>query len=1012
MLARTAGAAPPLAAAAAVALPALLRRLSTGTLPRRSLAAVEKLFKEMEGRKALPWENAVTAEEAVKVLGSFWGVSFRPGDVLDLDVGQMEALLAATTPAPTLLPGAAATKEAGEHARLLDNALFAHAESVSSRFFGRDVYYRGIVEFSNVCENDCGYCGIRKHQRRARRYSMPKQEVVETAEWAFRHRMGTLMLQSGELNTPQRLKYLVDVVRAVKERTTALDAEQRSIDPAALPKDRTGVGLCVALSVGELPREQYQTLKDAGADRYLLRIESSNPELYASIHPPAQKWENRVRCLRDLKDIGFMIGTGVMVGLPGQSLRDLAGDVMFFRDLGADMIGMGPYITEAGTPVADMWQRQFGGVDKPAHMREMLTLTTRMNALARVTLGNVNIAATTALQAIDAVGREIALRRGANVLMPILTPTKYREHYTLYEGKPCITDTAEECQKCLNARLSMVDKKLKPGVWGDPPSFRQSVNPVPMRAASSQAGGSGGSSSSSGGGGSRGFATRAAGLVAALVPRGLGGRGLHTSAAPAQQAQAAPARAAALGVAPGGPAKGSDVPRTNIGIFGCMNAGKSSLMNRITRSETSIVDATPGTTADTKVVLMELHDVGPTKLFDTAGIDERGLLGEKKRRKVLGVLKETDVAVVVLDAARYVGIPDADLPAALEWERLLLEKAAAAGSTPALVYNTKLAGWGATADAVAAAVPRLQAVLNPGGALLAAQLELAREEAAESLAGFIQRAAAAAKQHDVPTSLPEQYLSEDAMVFLNIPMDAETPSMRLLRPQALVQEEAIRHWAVTLAYRMNLAHARSLDPALVQQERARFLRALQPVLAHQGPKIIVTDSQAVDILHPWTLDPQTGEELVPFTTFSIAMIHRQSRGQLPLFARGLQAFKELKSGDRVLVAEACNHNRITDICNDIGMVQVPQKLQAQGGRGVVVEHAFGREFPEIEEEGGGLGSYALAVHCGGCMIDQQKMRARILDLQEAGVPMTNYGLLLSYAHSPTALERAMKPWGL
>lgn len=281
------------------------------------------------------------------------------------------------------------------------------------------------------------------------------------------------------------------------------------------------------------------------------------------------------------------------------------------------------------------------------------------------------------------------------------------------------------------------------------------------------------------------------------------------------------------------------------------------------------------------------------------------------------------------------------------------------------------------------------------------------------LAEFVQQAAAAAKQHDVPRSLPEEFLSEDAMVFLNIPMDAETPSMRLLRPQALVQEEAIRSFASTLAYRMNLAHARSSNPALVDKERSRFLRALQPVLAHLGPKLIVTDSQAVDILHPWTLDPQTGEELVPFTTFSIAMIHRQSRGQLPLFVEGLEAFKRLKSGDRVLVAEACNHNRITEICNDIGMVQIPQKVEAQGGRGVIVDHAFGREFPELEEGGGqGLGAYSLAIHCGGCMIDQQKMRARLLDLQEAGVPVTNYGLLLSYAHSPAALQRAMKPWGV
>jgi hypothetical protein len=394
--------------------------------------------------------------------------------------------------------------------------------------------------------------------------------------------MGTLMLQSGELNTPQRMAYLADVVKSVKERTIALDLEERAENPEARrPADATGLGLCVALSVGELPREQYAQLRAAGADRYLLRIESSNPELYASIHPPAQKWENRVRCLRDLKDLGFMIGTGVMVGLPGQTLRDLAGDVMFFRDLGADMIGMGPYITEAGTPVADMWEAEFGHLDKKKHMMDMLTLTTRMNALARVTLGNVNIAATTALQAIDAVGREVALRRGANVLMPILTPTKYREHYTLYEGKPCITDTAEECQKCLNARLSMVDKRLKPGVWGDPPSYRDRLNPVPMQpgAAEQQQ-----QQQQAAGSGTRGTATWAPVSAGAASDRSSSGgqrRGLHTSAAVAQQAAPAAAKAGAL--FGGGPAKGSDVPRTNIGIFGCMNAGKSSLMNRITR---------------------------------------------------------------------------------------------------------------------------------------------------------------------------------------------------------------------------------------------------------------------------------------------------------------------------------------------------------------------------------------------------------------------------------------------
>jgi hypothetical protein len=167
--------------------------------------------------------------------------------------------------------------------------------------------------------------------------------------------------------------------------------------------------------------------------------------------------------------------------------------------------------------------------------------------------------------------------------------------------------------------------------------------------------------------------------------------------------------------------------------------------------------------------------------------------------------------------------------------------------------------------------------------------------------------------------------------------------------------------------------------------------------------------QAVDIVHPWTLDAATSRPLLPFTTFSICMIHRQSGGRLPLFVKGMEALPAIKAGDRILVAEACNHNRITDACNDIGMVQIPNGIQARCGK-LEIDHAFGREYPELE--GGQLGKYKLAVHCGGCMIDGQKMRARLTDMERAGVPVTNYGLLLSYLHSPDALKRAMEPWGV
>lgn len=980
-----------------------------------SLAAVEKLVREMKGKRTMPWETSMTEDQAAAALSAFWGTSeIRPGDVLDLEVDQIEALLKATT--------------LGEGNKALDDALFTHAESVSRRFFGNEVYFRGIVEFSNVCEFDCYYCGVRKHQPRTWRYTMPVDEVVEVAEWAFKHKMGTLMLQSGQLTTPERNAYIMDMVRKVRERTIALDlAERRGIpfgdaapgDPTVngstpiarhLASDDDNLGLCVALSVGELPQDQYKAFKDAGAARYLLRIETSNPDLYATLHPAHQSWDARVEALRNAKDAGFMIGTGVMVGLPGQTLRDLAGDILFFRDIGADMIGMGPYITEPGTPAAEMWANQFGEVDKKKHMIDMVALTTRMNALARVTLGNVNIAATTALQAIEPVGREIALRRGANVLMPILTPTKYRQHYTLYEGKPCINDTAEECQKCLNARLSMVGKKLKPGVWGDPPSFRARLNPVSMTPVAGQA---------------RGVHTSAAGRQQTPVSTVCESCGTSRAAGPACPVPTGPAFTAAAkangpAIFAGSPSKGSDVPRTNVGIFGRMNAGKSSLMNALTRSEVSIVDATPGTTADTKIALMELHAAGPVKLFDTAGIDEEGGLGDKKRRKVLATIKECDLAVVVVSLGQLeasLGAALADdgaLAEALKWEKLLVEKATSGGAVPVLVFNRHKSHADPEYAAAEALQERVRRILDPSSTVGVHSARLSSPNATEPLSQFIEDTAKeAGAAHSVPC-LPDEYLTPDAMVFMNIPMDAETPSMRLLRPQALVQEEAIRRFATTIAYRMDLNAARSDDPEVVERERQRFLRALQPVLNHDGPAIIVTDSQAVDILHPWTLDPVSKEPIVPFTTFSIAMVHRQSRGALPVFAAGIEAFRNLQPGDKVLVAEACNHNRITELCNDIGMVQIPNKLQARvGGSGVQIEHAFGREFPELDDPAtGGLGRFKLAVHCGGCMVDPQKIRARVSDLEDAGVPVTNYGLLLAYAHSPDAMRRALEPWGV
>ncbi|KAA8492095.1 FeFe hydrogenase maturase subunit HydE [Porphyridium purpureum] len=346
-------------------------------------------------------------------------------------------------------------------------ALFAYADAVSAAYFDNRIFFRGIVEFSNVCQKNCGYCGIRRATK-LHRYTMPKHEILDCARFCMERGYGTIMLQSGELNTPQRIDWLVDLIGEIKQTTKQMDTKH----PEA-PK-----GLCVALSVGELDELDYRRLFEAGASRYLLRIETSNPTLYAQLHPPDHLWQRRVECLRALKRVGFQLGTGVMIGLPGQTTDDLVSDLHFFRDIDADMIGMGPYVYQEGTPVGDAHKklRERAGQteqDKMEQNARMVDLTTRMYALARLFLGAVNIPATTALQALDPVGRETALQRGANILMPIVTPTQFRKEYQLYEDKPCIDEGAAECSACLAGRVKWAGKELALGEWGDPPHFHQ-----------------------------------------------------------------------------------------------------------------------------------------------------------------------------------------------------------------------------------------------------------------------------------------------------------------------------------------------------------------------------------------------------------------------------------------------------------------------------------------------------------------------------------------------------------
>eukprot|EP00727_Mastigamoeba_balamuthi_P007452 m51a1_g3327 hydrogenase maturase protein E (424) ;mRNA; f:366218-367823 len=368
----------------------------------------------------------------------------QPGQTLDLNRIQLTDLLSANDGSET------------------EAELFDLAETIVNRVYGNKVYLRGIVEFSNVCEKNCNYCGIRREMPKQAlpRYTMPDNEIVECALWAQKQRLGTVMLQSGEVSHPSRINWLIDVITQIRSRSIEADTVHKK-------------GVAVALSVGEQSYDVYRRLFEAGGRRFLLRIESSNPLLYRSLHPAdgMHTWEKRMSCLRDLGRVGFQLGTGVMIGLPQQSNWDLAGDILFFKEIDADMIGMGPYVVQADTPTGKVWTELHGREDREEYNRRLLALSSRMIALTRITLGDANIAATTALQAIHPTGRELCLRRGANLMMPILTPTKYREEYQLYEGKPSIHEAAEETHASLVRRVHVAGKEVADDVWGDPPHF-------------------------------------------------------------------------------------------------------------------------------------------------------------------------------------------------------------------------------------------------------------------------------------------------------------------------------------------------------------------------------------------------------------------------------------------------------------------------------------------------------------------------------------------------------------
>ncbi len=327
--------------------------------------------------------------------------------------------------------------------------LYRKAASVRDRYVGNVVYLRGLIEFSNLCGKNCLYCGIRRENRRVERYTLTNNEVIDAAMTAFRLNYGSIALQSGEISSENFVENIEYLVRTIH--------------------NMTGGRLGITLSLGEQSRETYERWFNAGAHRYLLRIEASSPDLYRRVHPDDSMhcYNQRLECLKILQETGYQTGTGVMIGLPFQTLNHLADDIIFMRDFNIDMCGMGPFIEHSDTPLGS------NGTDN-LYLRERFNMTLRMIAIIRIIMKDINIVASTAMQTIDPAGRERAIMCGANVIMPNITPERYRSGYRIYEGKPGYREINEENVSGLNMDM-LPGTTIGLGSWGDTPHYSKRV---------------------------------------------------------------------------------------------------------------------------------------------------------------------------------------------------------------------------------------------------------------------------------------------------------------------------------------------------------------------------------------------------------------------------------------------------------------------------------------------------------------------------------------------------------
>ena len=295
------------------------------------------------------------------------------------------------------------------------------AREVRESIYGKEVYLRGLIEFTNYCKNDCLYCGIRRSNKNADRYRLTDEQILSCCDIGYKLGFRTFVLQGGE-DAYFSDEVLIPLIKEIKSKYP---------------------DCALTLSIGEREKDSFQRLFDAGADRYLLRHETADKEHYESLHPAELSFDHRMQCLWNLKDIGYQVGCGMMIGSPNQTVKHLIKDLRFLQEFKPEMVGIGPFIPHHDTPFAD---RETGSVD----------ITLKLLSIIRIMLPEVLLPATTALGTADGLGREKGILAGANVVMPNLSPTDVRDKYLLYDNKICTGDEAAECIRCMTLRVQKV----------------------------------------------------------------------------------------------------------------------------------------------------------------------------------------------------------------------------------------------------------------------------------------------------------------------------------------------------------------------------------------------------------------------------------------------------------------------------------------------------------------------------------------------------------------------------